>query len=322
MKTIYLAGGCFWGLEAYLKRLSGVQATIVGYANGLTAAPTYQQVCAGHTKHAETVCVRYDEREIPLEILLEAFFAVIDPLSVDRQGNDCGHQYRSGIYYTDLADKPIIDRVVWQQSMKQQQPLATEVLPLENFSPAEAEHQDYLAKNPASYCHIDLGQAQPFIKRLQARTSLIKQNYVKPPQKQLRTQLDDLTYAVTQEAATEPPYCNTYHDHFARGIYVDAVTGEPLFLSCDKFSSGCGWPSFSRPIMPEAVWERDDDSHHMHRTEVLSRYGQSHLGHLFEDGPSDLGGLRYCINSAALRFVPYEAMAEAGYGDLMILLEE
>lgn len=321
-RRIYLAGGCFWGLEAYLKQLPGVLDTQVGYANGRTEAPSYEAVCHKHTGHAETVEVSYDAEELPLALLVQAFLAVIDPTSRNRQGNDYGTQYRSGIYYTDAQERPLIEAVLGQEQLDYLQPIVTEVAPLEHFYPAEKEHQDYLTTHPGGYCHIDLQNAQRYIHKLRAKQFILRKSYPRPAAKELAEQLSDLQYAVTKHQATEPPFANPYAAHFERGIYVDIVTGEPLFLSCDKYEAGCGWPSFSRPILSEAVTERKDKSHGMIRTEVLSRQGRSHLGHVFDDGPKERGGWRYCINSAALRFVPYEEMDAAGYGILKILLEE
>ncbi len=321
-RRIYLAGGCFWGLEAFLKQLPGVLNTQVGYANGRTEAPSYEAVCHQDTGHAETVEVGYDAEELPLTLLLQAFLAVIDPTSRNRQGNDYGTQYRSGIYYTEAQERPQIEAVLQQAQRAYQQPIVTEVEPLRHFYPAEEVHQDYLTAHPDGYCHIHAQNAQRAIQKLQAKQFVLKGRYPRPKAEAIAERLTDLQFAVTQHKATEQPFANPYAAHFERGIYVDIVTGEPLFLSCDKFEAGCGWPSFSRPILSEAVVEQTDKSHGMVRTEVLSRQGSSHLGHVFDDGPKERGGWRYCINSAALRFVPYEEMDAAGYGVLKVLLEQ
>ncbi len=185
-------------------------------------------------------------------------------------------------------------------------------MPLSNYSPAEAYHQDYLQKYPGGYCHI--GPAL-FEKARNARVD--PQAYPRPDPEKLRERLTKTQYAVTQHSATEPPFQNAYWDTFRPGIYVDITTGEPLFSAADKFESGCGWPSFSRPIDPAVAREQKDLSHGMRRTEVRSRSGDAHLGHVFRDGPKEAGGLRYCINSAALRFIPKEEMKAAGYGYLL-----
>lgn len=310
LSELYLAGGCFWGTEGYLKKLPGVVDTEVGYANGMTENPTYEDVCRKNTGYAETVYVTYDPSVISLELLLKGYFETINPTSENRQGNDVGSQYRSGIYYVNEADLPVIRRVVEQEQKAYEKKIVTEVLPLVNFYPAEVYHQDYLDKNPGGYCHVNLGMADEFAARMQ------KDRYRKPEREELKKTLTDLQFQVTQNNATEPPYKNEYNSHFEKGIYVDIVTGEPLFTSLDKFESGCGWPSFSKPLSIHAVAERHDGSHHMIRTEVRSQAGDSHLGHVFEDGPRESGGLRYCINSAALKFIPYGQLDEEGYGYL------
>lgn len=308
LKDIWFAGGCFWGVQAYFARIHGVAATSVGYANGRTANATYYEI--GRTGHAETVQISYDPERVSLKTLLEHLFMIIDPTSLNRQGNDTGTQYRTGIYYSDEADQPVILSFVEKQGGKYSRPVVTEVMKLENYIPAEDYHQDYLEKNPDGYCHISFetlaGQA--------AEGKAGDTNaYKKPDADELKRLLTPEQYRVTQESHTEPPFRNEYWDHRKKGIYVDVVTGEPLFLSSDKFDSGCGWPSFTKPAEAGTVVERTDISHGMSRTEVRSSAGDSHLGHVFNDGPKEQGGLRYCINSAALRFIPLEEMEEKGY---------
>ena len=326
-KTIYLAGGCFWGMEEYMSRLDGVCETEVGYGNSLVEYPTYEQVCTGTTGAAETVKLIYRPEETELSTLLEAYFAVIDPTILNRQGNDRGTQYRTEIYYEDPADREPILAAISRQQRKYTVPVVTEVLPLDNFYPAEQYHQDYLKKNPGGYCHIDVRKADVFNEeeRLRRDHDSVEgpgkeRSYTVPSPEELKSRLTPLQFEVTQNQATEHPYRNEYFNHFERGLYVDIVTGEPLFSSSDKFDSGCGWPSFSRPVKSLSVKELKDQSHHMERTEVRSRAGDSHLGHVFDDGPIDRGRLRYCINSAALRFIPYEEMEKEGYRDYMDLV--
>jgi peptide methionine sulfoxide reductase msrA/msrB len=317
MKEIYLAGGCFWGTEKYFASIPGVVKTQVGYANGRTENPSYEQVCRENTGHAETVHVTYDPASLSLSFLLEQFYQVIDPTSVNRQGHDRGEQYRTGVYYVDPADEPVIRQSIAGLQARTTGTVAVEVLPLENFYPAEEYHQSYLDKNPGGYCHIP---AARFEEARQAFDPVAQ--YRKPSEDVLRGALTDLQYKVTQQAATEPPFQNAYFDHFEPGIYVDVTTGEPLFVSTDKFESGCGWPAFSKPIAPDRVGERRDLSHGMIRTEVRSQAGDAHLGHVFPDGPKDRGGLRYCINSAALRFIPLARMREEGYGQWVTLVDK
>ena len=312
MAEIYLAGGCFWGLEEYFSRVSGVLQTSVGYANGQVETTNYQLI--KETDHAETVQVVYDEKVVSLREILLYYFRVIDPLSVNQQGNDRGRQYRTGIYYLEETDLPTINTVVREQELLIGRKIAVEVEKLRHYILAEDYHQDYLKKNPGGYCHIDVRDAE--------KPLIDAANYEKPSQAVLRGQLSEESYRVTQEAATEAPFNNAYDQTFEEGIYVDITTGEPLFFAKDKFASGCGWPSFSRPISKELIHYYQDLSHGMERIEVRSRSGNAHLGHVFTDGPRELGGLRYCINSASLRFIAKDEMEEAGYGYLLPYLNK
>lgn len=312
MAEIYLAGGCFWDLEEYFSRISGVLQTSVGYANGQVETTNYQLI--KETDHAETVQVVYDEKVVSLREILLYYFRVIDPLSVNQQGNDRGRQYRTGIYYLEEADLPTINTVVREQELLIGRKIAVEVEKLRHYILAEDYHQDYLKKNPGGYCHIDVRDAE--------KPLIDAANYEKPSQEVLREQLSEESYRVTQEAATEAPFSNAYDQTFEEGIYVDITTGEPLFFAKDKFASGCGWPSFSRPISKELIHYYQDLSHGMERIEVRSRLGNAHLGHVFTDGPQELGGLRYCINSASLRFIAKDEMEEAGYGYLLPYLNK
>lgn len=312
MAEIYLAGGCFWGLEEYFSRISGVLQTSVGYANGQVETTNYQLI--KETDHAETVQVVYDEKVVSLREILLYYFRVIDPLSVNQQGNDRGRQYRTGIYYLDEEDLPTIYALVQEQERMLGRKIAVEVEKLRHYILAEDYHQDYLKKNPGGYCHIDVRDAE--------KPLIDAANYEKPSQAVLRENLSEESYRVTQEAATEAPFSNAYDQTFEEGIYVDITTGEPLFFAKDKFASGCGWPSFSRPISKELIHYYQDLSHGMERIEVRSRSGNAHLGHVFTDGPQELGGLRYCINSASLRFIAKDEMEEAGYGYLLPYLNK
>lgn len=324
-KTIYLAGGCFWGLEAYMERINGVVDAVSGYANGKTNHPSYEQVIAG-SGHAETVKVIYDADKIDLATLLAYYFRVIDPTSVNKQGNDRGQQYRTGIYYdndTMAEDKAIIANALTQLQDKYKAPIVVENMPLQNFTQAEDYHQDYLSKNPNGYCHIDISLAddapptqisQGLSPANSIEEALDPKRYQAYKEKNLKNTLSKSQYNITQNGDTERAFSHEYDHLFAAGIYVDVVSGEPLFLSTDKYDSKCGWPSFTKPVAPQVITEHNDTSYNMLRTEVRSRVADSHLGHVFPDGPKDKGGLRYCINGGALQFIPVDKMTQSGYG--------
>lgn len=324
--TIYLAGGCFWGLEAYMERVDGVVDAVSGYANGNTANPSYEEVING-SGHAETVKVTFDTDKTNLATILAYYARVIDPTSLNQQGNDKGKQYRTGIYYSDPNDKVVIDNTLADLAKQYPQKIVVENQPLANFYEAETYHQDYLSKNPNGYCHIDISLANdkiPVIKNLFPANTVSEaldpkryQNY----DKNLQKRLTKAQYAITQHGDTERAFSHEYDHLFAKGVYVDIVSGEPLFLSTDKYDSGCGWPSFTKPISPDVIKTSSDTSFNMVRTEVRSRVANSHLGHVFDDGPKDKGGLRYCINGDALQFIPLNSMATAGYGALVGLVK-
>lgn len=314
-KVIYLAGGCFWGTEKYLSLINGVVETEVGYANGRTENPTYQEVCRKNTGHAETVKVVYDPNKIDLKDLLDLFYKAIDPVSVNKQGGDVGTQYRTGIYYVDEEDRDIIKASLDELQKNYEKPLAIELKRLENYYTAEEYHQKYLDKNPGGYCHIGQYEFDELKKAQEQKKYKVKSK------EELKSSLTKMQYDVTQNSGTEPPFDNEYYNNFRDGIYVDITSGEPLFTSKDKFESGCGWPSFSKPIDPGVVKELEDFRYGMKRTEVKAKNSDSHLGHVFNDGPRELGGLRYCINSASLMFIPKEEMEARGYGDLLYLFE-
>ncbi len=284
--VIYLAGGCFWGVEAFISRLKGVNNTEVGYANGIDLSPTYEKVCTGKTKHAETVKVTFNCEIISLEEILENFFKIIDPYSRNRQGADIGTQYRTGIYWQNPSDKKIVIDFLKSKQKSSTKRIMVEAHEIYNFFPAEDYHQKYLEKNPQGYCHVDL--------------NLIDDE-----------EFDHLTreeYEITQLSMTEAPFSGKYDNFFEDGIYVDVVNGEVLFSSDDKFDSGCGWPAFSKPISDEAITKNRDVSHGTTRIEVRSAKANSHLGHVFNDGPG--GSERYCINSNALRFIPKDEVED------------
>ncbi|MDE6240686.1 MAG: peptide-methionine (R)-S-oxide reductase MsrB [Muribaculaceae bacterium] len=312
MKTIFLAGGCFWGTAHLFTLVRGVTETTAGYANSIIAEPTYQQVCTGETKAAETVRVVYDENQVGLTNLLSLYFRSIDPVSVNRQGGDIGTQYRTGIYYVSPSDKEVIEAMLAMLQRRYSEPIAIEYGPLVNFYPAEDYHQDYLVKNPGGYCHVNPALFE------EARNM----GRLHDDKAELRARLTPLQWEVTQNGATERPYVNEYDNEFRPGIYVDITDGTPLFVSSRKYNSGCGWPAFTRPINDDTVTEHDDYSFGRHRIEVRAAKSGSHLGHVFPDGPAEDGGMRYCINSASLRFIPKEQMEAEGYGSYQNLIEE
>ena len=330
-RSIYLAGGCFWGVEAYMERVNGVVDVVSGYANGDDEQPnpSYEDVIRG-SGHAETVKVTYDADKTDLDTILKYYFRVVDPTSVNKQGNDRGVQYRSGIYYTDQEDKAVIDAALKRVQAQYKQKIVVEHEALDNFYLAEMYHQDYLAKNPNGYCHIDLSLADDKPEGT-ARTKLAPVNtvaealdpkrYANFDKNALKNTLTEAQYDITQGAATERAFSHEYDNLFAPGIYVDVVSGEPLFLSTDKYQSGCGWPSFTKPIDMQVITQHEDKAFNMVRTEIRSRVADSHLGHVFPDGPKDRGGLRYCINGGALQFIPVSAMPQSGYAPLVKLVK-
>lgn len=315
--VIYLAGGCFWGIEQLMQSIPGVVDAQSGYVNGTGEADAnYRTVCTGTTGFRETVRVEYDPEQVSLDALLLAYFYVIDPTVQNRQGNDWGSQYQTGVYYTNGKAQKTVERIA-EIERSRSKAFFVEIGPLVNFYPAEEYHQDYLEKNPGGYCHIPREEIALF-----SKLRIDPGEYQKPAVEDIRDKLTALQYRVTQQSDTERPFANEFWDKFEKGIYVDVVTGEPLFSSTDKFESGCGWPAFSKPIESPAVVELEDNSHGMRRTEVRSRAGNSHLGHVFTGDPDSPNRVRYCINSAALRFIPYAKMEAEGYGYLLDLFEE
>ena len=315
--VIYLAGGCFWGMEQLMQSIPGVIDAESGYANGTCEADAdYKTVCKGETGFRETVRVEYDPEQVSLDALLLAYFYVIDPTVENRQGNDRGSQYQTGVYYTNDNAGKTVERIAELERGRSKK-FFVEIGPLKNYYAAEEYHQDYLEKNPNGYCHIPKANMDLF-----SRLRIDPGDYQKPAAEAIRDKLTAEQYCVTQESDTERAFTGEFWNQFERGIYVDIVTGEPLFSSADKFESGCGWPAFTKPIEAPAVVELEDNSFGMRRTEVRSRAGDSHLGHVFTGDPESPNGVRYCINSASLRFVPYEKMETEGYGYLLHLFEE
>lgn len=317
-KDIFFAGGCFWGTEHIFKIIPGVLDTTVGYANGSMENPSYEDVCYKATGHRETVKVTYDDAKQLLSRLVQDFFMVIDPTVKNRQGNDMGSQYQTGVYYVDEEDLSVLENAFAKEKAKHNE-FYVELKPLNNFYDAEWYHQDYLDKNPDGYCHISYEEMEKVRKMFATE---IEDNEYKQTETddQLFCRIGAQAFDVVKKAGTERPYSGQYNDFFEKGLYVDIVSGEPLFTSNDKFNSGCGWPAFSKPISEDHVNYKRDNTLGMNRVEVRSKGANSHLGHVFQDGPEELGGMRYCINSAALRFIPFDKLDEEGYGEFKKLI--
>ncbi len=331
------AGGCFWCVESGFEMLPGVVEVISGYSGGDTEDPTYETVSSGATGHTEAIQVYYDPAKIGYETLVASLWRQIDPTDSEGQFSDRGRQYRPAIFYHDEEQRKIAEASAsaLEQSGRYQRPLAMEIVPFERFYRAEAYHQNYYRKNPIRYRYYRRGSGRDrFLERvwgdelhaelpgINSTTSASEQDsrYKKPNDAEIRQRLTPLQYEVTQNEGTERPFDNAYWDEKRSGIYVDIVTGEPLFSSRDKYRSGTGWPSFTRPISDQFIVQKTDYKLIYPRQEIRSKIGDSHLGHVFEDGPEPTG-LRYCLNSAALRFIPAEEMTEQGYLELMAELE-
>jgi peptide methionine sulfoxide reductase msrA/msrB len=330
------AGGCFWCTEADFEKLDGVIQVISGYSGVEKANPTYKEVSRGQTQHTESIQVFYDPTQISYQGLLERFWRMIDPTDDRGQFVDRGKQYRPAIFFHNPQQKALIGNSIKQleASGRLSTKVAIQVAPFNNFYTAEDYHQDYYQRNPVRYSYYrhNSGRDQYLektwndqlthdykrYKNQQSAADHLIERYIKPSETHLKKVLTPLQYKVTQKDGTERAFDNLYWDEKREGIYVDIVSGEPLFSSTDKFKSGTGWPSFTKPIQKMTITEKEDNSLFMKRTEVRSRIGNSHLGHLFNDGPQPTG-LRYCINSASLRFIPKEQLAAEGYAEFLAL---
>ncbi len=306
------AGGCFWCMVKPFEELAGVMKVVSGYTGGCKEHPTYEEVCSHATGHYEAVQVTFDPAVLRYEKLLDIYWRQIDPTDAGGQFFDRGASYGTAIFYHTEEQKREAEasKQVLVESNRFGRPIVTQILPASTFYHAEDYHQNYYHKNPLHYNRYRQGSG---------RDSFIKKHWGQPKDKETWQQrLTQLQYDVTQNNATEPPFRNEFWDNKRDGLYVDIVSGEPLFSSLDKFDSGCGWPSFTRPIESERIKEKKDLSHFMVRTEVRSKGADGHLGHVFNDGPAP-SGLRYCINSAALRFIPKEDLEKEGYGEYLSL---
>ena len=309
------AGGCFWCMVSPFDEQPGIIEVVSGYTGGHKEYPTYEEVCSDTTGHYEAVQIKYDPEKITYEALLKQYWQQIDPTDAGGQFNDRGDSYRTAIFYhnEEQHKQALNSKEELSKSGRFQKDIVTEILPAAHFYRAEEKHQGYYKKNPFHYNLYKEGSG---------RARFIRENWKKvKSDEQLRAELTPLQYEVTRNNATEPPFQNEYWDNKEEGIYVDIISGEPLFSSLDQYDAGCGWPSFTKPIKRQDIEEKLDTSYGMRRIEVRSKTSDSHLGHVFDDGPGP-DKARYCINSAALRFISKDELEENGYGQYRSLFEK
>lgn len=313
-KLATFAGGCFWCMVKPFDKYNGVLKVVSGYTGGHVENPTYEQVCTDTTGHIEAIQITYDEDIISYDELLEIYWRQIDPTDEGGQFNDRGHKYKTVIFYHDENQKEVAIKSkekLQSSNIFEGKTIVTEIIPATVFYEAEDYHQEYYKKNPNHYNMYFIGSGRYLFTKE-------KWDFNNYNREKLKETLTPIQFEVTQNDGTEPAFNNEYYNNKEEGIYVDIVSGEVLFSSKDKFDSGCGWPSFTKPIKQNSIMEKSDFKHNMYRIEVRSTKANSHLGHVFDDGPEETGGLRYCINSASLKFIPKEKMEEEGYGEYLM----